>query len=474
MWPVGFLLAAIGTVCASLGHLLFRLSARLEAGLPLLKRKRWLAAAFLEAVILSVFNSFALQFAPLSMVTPCAGLSMVWSVWMGHVGCLGVHERLKCTDVVCSALVLCGVTLVAVSEGVGGRVQPTAKQLAADAGSVYFVAYWLVFATLGITWLSGVGGAVRARYPIPSVFFSALFGAAAASLTQAFVKLLGGLFHDETPHWCAKRTASSHAQRDRPGSSESFDATAIRPAANSSIMPLHRMYLETALGLATMAPLDLLLLGRTIQSAALALAVPAYQSFVITLGAAVGTVFFSESAGYSPLRWTGFVAGLLLVVMGVATLGYSHRDDRSEDMDPSLVCNATGTHLRQPPPGSHTHNAWRARCSCRAHGARRLLARRLPLVPNTTRPRPLAHHPLRPPDFSVLSWRAQLASRSHPAAERSDACKAAAPATSSTFAPDAEASGAAPAVERRPEVDLTEPVRHHAPACARSRSNSSG
>ena len=243
---VGLAMATLGTLAASTGHVLFRLSSTVESDVPLMCRWRFFIACFLVVVVLSTCNGIALALAPLSMIAPFAGISMVWSVWFGHCGLFGVHEPLARLDVAWTALVLAGVVLVSWSESVGVRHKLSEADLLADAAEPLFIYCWLAFVLAGFGWLLlPISNQLRASYPVAATFTSALLGAAAAAFTQSFAKL----------------SATAIALSTEPGASDGPPAWFVGLAV---------------CGLVTSAPLDLLLLSRTIMAASLVLAVPLY------------------------------------------------------------------------------------------------------------------------------------------------------------------------------------------------------
>ena len=147
-------------------------------------------AVCLVVVVLSLCNSIALALAPLSMIAPFAGVSMVWSVWFGHCGVCGISEPLTLKDVACTVLILCGVLVISITESIGKRRKLTHADLLHHASNPAFVIFWMASSTMGIGWLLlPTAHAIRERHPLAGVFISALLGASAAALTESFVKL---------------------------------------------------------------------------------------------------------------------------------------------------------------------------------------------------------------------------------------------------------------------------------------------
>lgn len=264
----------------------------------MLCRPRFMIANFNIVGVLTACNSVALSMAPLSLIAPFAGLTMIWSAWFAHCGCFGVRERLHLEDVGCTALVLGGALLVSIvgADALGAAPELSLdrrlSQLMADATSALFVGCWVTICILGYMWLTPASNGLRKCWPVGSVFCSAFLGAACAALTTAFVKLF---------------------------------ATAIAGALAGGVSaPPTWFIVEALVGVATCAPLDLLLLARTTGDYALALAVPIYQSLIVLLSAAAGGLFFAEFEYYGGTSIALFVVGIGIVVMGMAALGFTH------------------------------------------------------------------------------------------------------------------------------------------------------
>ena len=74
------------------------------------------------------------------------------------------------------------------------------------------------------------------------------------------------------------------------------------------------------IGLATSPPLNLYLLGETIASGTVLVAVGTYEALVIVLTAVWGILFFDELEHYRTQQAVLLIVGLLVTLMGVAAL----------------------------------------------------------------------------------------------------------------------------------------------------------
>ena len=298
LWQFGLVLVACNTFTTAVGLLLFKRSSDLESHRSLLLRPRFWCGIFFTVVVLAVTDSIAYSMTPLSLIAPFAGLTMVWSALLAHVGCFGFRERLTRTDVACTALVLAGVTLVT-SVGAHGDPDPTVAELQADFSSPLFLCYAAFTYAAVTSWLAvSLCPCGRPYRPSPKsvmvTMLCAYCAAACASLTQVFMKVLSSAVRVGT-----------------------------RDGASLWREPL--LYIAAG-GLATSAPTQLYLLNSSLASSSVTLAVPAYQSLVIILTIATGGIFFQEFAGYTPAAAASFVAAVLMVMAGLAVLSYQHQE----------------------------------------------------------------------------------------------------------------------------------------------------
>ena len=278
---LGVVSAATGTLITATGNLYLRKSAlEDEAELPLLRRRYWMTGTCLLVVPLTVFNALACALTPLSLLAPCAGLTTVWSVWLASCGCLGIVEPFSRYDVACSLLVL-GVTLVTSSRG-HKQEEHTIDDLTDVVGSARFIGAWLIVVVFGASL-----GPVKARMPSSSAFvLTAFFGAMCAAVSQSFLK---------------------------------FVSLAIHALLGGEHVP--PLVLAVGLiGLATSPPLNLYLLGETIASGTVLVAVGTYEALVIVLTAVWGILFFDELEHYRTQQAVLLIVGLLVTLMGVAAL----------------------------------------------------------------------------------------------------------------------------------------------------------
>lgn len=289
-WMLGQCLAAVGSVTASIGLLFMKESADLEVGLPLFRRWRWcIGFGFL------LFNGLFLDpmvfaLAPLSLIAPLAGLTMVMSCFLA---CAFRKEALTAYDVSCIAVVLSGVTAVSLF-GPHPQSEPPLSQMAVFAENPRFVGFAALSLCAVAINLALMHWPRLARYrPAPTSFswtvFAAFAAASCGGLTQVSLKIV---------------------------------ATGVRSAIEAGTgAPLLTPVVPIALaGLVSCAPLQLYLLNATLSSSPVKYAVPVYQALLILLSTAAGGLFFVEFKSSSAAQMLGFSCGVAVAIAGIAAL----------------------------------------------------------------------------------------------------------------------------------------------------------
>ena len=93
---VGILLACMGACTSGFGMNLMKASSRLEAHRPLHKRYRWILGASLACYVNTSLDIVAFALAPLSLIAPIGGLTIVVSVLVARLGIVdGVKETVS-------------------------------------------------------------------------------------------------------------------------------------------------------------------------------------------------------------------------------------------------------------------------------------------------------------------------------------------------------------------------------------------
>lgn len=111
---VGLCLAIAGAITSGLGMNLMRASSRHEGEQPLYCRKRFLLGVAMACCINAVLDSVAFAVAPLSVIAPIGGLTIVSSTVAAHLGCCDEREFVTHRQVVPISIIVLGVAVVSV------------------------------------------------------------------------------------------------------------------------------------------------------------------------------------------------------------------------------------------------------------------------------------------------------------------------------------------------------------------------
>ncbi|KAJ1620054.1 hypothetical protein T492DRAFT_401754 [Pavlovales sp. CCMP2436] len=111
-WMFGISTALIGCFFAATGMVLMKASAQVEHRLPWHRRHRWMAGCFSLVVNATVMETIALALAPLSLLAPLAGCTMVFSTLLARCGAISHKEAVHETRWASIAITLVGVTVV--------------------------------------------------------------------------------------------------------------------------------------------------------------------------------------------------------------------------------------------------------------------------------------------------------------------------------------------------------------------------
>ena len=85
-WLVGVLLILIGCLCSAIGLVLMKHSTNVETALPLISRPYfWTGFLFLMTNAM-VIDVIAFSLAPLSLVAPFSGITIVFTTWLASSG----------------------------------------------------------------------------------------------------------------------------------------------------------------------------------------------------------------------------------------------------------------------------------------------------------------------------------------------------------------------------------------------------
>jgi hypothetical protein len=193
----GILLATTSCFLSSIGLLIMKRSADVEAGKPLRKRWRWWLGFAINTSSELFLTTMAFTMAPLSLITPIGGLAIIFSALIARFGCIpGLRESLSRVEWAAILLALTGVSVL-------GPLGPSPEyEMTYDAMQEAFrtrvpFAAWTCFAwTYIFSWffINLCPGLQRFRTPATNskktVLLSAFGAACAGSYSMLFSKIV--------------------------------------------------------------------------------------------------------------------------------------------------------------------------------------------------------------------------------------------------------------------------------------------
>ena len=189
---MGELLILVGCMCSAIGLILMKHSTNVESELPFMKRPFWWTGFLFLMTNALVIDVIAFSLAPLSLVAPFSGVTIVFTTWLASSGLLFVKESVDMMDTASTCVALVGVMLTSIF---GPHVSD-----AHDAHEMYgylskpgfrgFLAASLsTLALLWVIFLSGAGG-LRSMTPYRVAVFS-YTSALSGSMSMLFLKASG-------------------------------------------------------------------------------------------------------------------------------------------------------------------------------------------------------------------------------------------------------------------------------------------
>lgn len=306
----GVLLSALCCFLSALGMLLMKHSAAAEDDVPLYKRKWWALGLLSMGALPLPINMMALSLAPISLLAPFGGLTIIFSLLLARHGFLSVHETVSIAQVFAVGIVIVGMVLVSVF---GPQGDATIEEGDGAVTSVMFCTSNAPFMILLAFCLVGIGATVgswglpkRYRLETTSTLNAAMLAftaAACGALANLCVKILGVALRSLT---------------------KSDGVGRLPPQTTAVCVAL----------IIALASLELYVLNSVLANSPVALAVPLFQALLITLQVATGGTFYREFDSLGGARLAGFVFGALVVVVGVTMLSYEKtQTDRKHSIE---------------------------------------------------------------------------------------------------------------------------------------------
>ena len=262
-------------------------SHRLERHKPLYRRWRWCVGLSLACWVNTCLDLVAFALAPLSIIAPIGGITIVVSVVLARLGCAGEREHVVPAQWVAIGAVVGGVAVVDVY---GPHPDPNfnTSEVLVHFRDRSFVSYQLLTAAVVLFMYAGISMGMLGGSTIETTITSAVAGGLCSGITQTMLKIMatcGGawLLRGELPFW----------------------------------MPEFWMALTELL---VVAIILIHALNVCIASANLAVCMPLYQVMVILFTIVAGCAFYGDLAVATRSELLMFMLGVVCVLLGLGVL----------------------------------------------------------------------------------------------------------------------------------------------------------
>lgn len=296
----GVILVIIGTLSVSFGWHFWNWSKNVEKNQPYCCGKpRWWVGAVCVALIPTAVDAFSYSLLPLSQIAAFGALPIVWNAIISYFGWLGSDsEKLGWTDFVAFAFIIAGVVCV----GLTTVAAPVQRKYLADyqeeIGGTGFIVFCSVILTGSAMW-----GSLHAWPWLRKVckldewdeawpmLVTALLTAAAAAVTQTFVKIISETIR------------------------ELVDGASVQSLA-SQVTPWIGIFGGILFAASNFVLLQLFFGNER----AVSLSLPAYQGLVIIFTTIAGVAFLKELEFAPGYGIAIFCVGVALILLGLTPL----------------------------------------------------------------------------------------------------------------------------------------------------------
>jgi len=337
-WLVGMLLAMLGCISTAIGMVLLKHSTAVESELPFLRRRFFLIGFMFLIVNASVIDVMAFSLAPLSLLAPFSGLTIVVTSFLASSGLLYVRESLDVQDAASTCVTLIGVLLTSVY---GPHVDEGPKSTDELYGyfrrSEFLTCLGCLLSLLAGGWALDL----YAQQRVDLAQAAAAAGSPASHATSPLPKSSTADVGKSAGKGGAASATGLPPPPVRAGRVVLFAYTAALSGAMSMLLlkvigtgVLTAFELQTTLvqpgwvlsfiGLAACASVQLGFLHRTLANSPVSYGVPTYQALLTILTVITGGIFFSEFDLMPPFDQLVFAAGVGVTLFGVA-LHSTHR-----------------------------------------------------------------------------------------------------------------------------------------------------
>ena len=306
---LGLFFAVVSSLLTTIGLLIQKHSARVEAGKPVCRRWRFWVGFWLNTGSELSFSILALAYAPNALIAPVGGITVIFNALLTRFGLVcGIRERMGVREWLYTTVILAGVIVVASSGpgSVDGDVALDVEQLPPRLAQPAFVVIACVSFVFVVGWLliQHLPSLKRYKPPDSSLVASLASGSTAACCGAMSVTLLKIISSYLGKLFCC--------------------FTMPHPVEAGSLVIL------------VIAPLQLYLLNLSLAAGQATFAVPLYVSLLMVLMSVFGGIVFGEYAALlrspMPLYIVLYVCGIALVICGLFGLSMSARKREQQEL----------------------------------------------------------------------------------------------------------------------------------------------
>jgi len=330
-WLIGMQLALLGCFSSAVGLVLIKHSTSVESDKPLLKRKYWLMGIVFLIVNASVIDVFAFSLAPITLIAPFTGVTIVITSWLASSGVLFVKEELDVWDATSTGITLAGVTVTSIYGPHSSDAPDATEALKYFLAPDFLACVVFLLAGLALAWgamgISATAFLRGSRDPKPAtgreaalrILLYSFTAAMAGSMSMLLLKVVG---------------------------------SGIRAMLEEGTPLLTPGWALCLVGLVFCALIQLGFLHRTLANSPVTYGVPTYQTLLTLLTILLGGIFFSEFKSMGMFSMLVFATGVGIALFGIA-LHTTHRSQHP----PSDAQQPPPTPANPPPAAGS-----RARC----------------------------------------------------------------------------------------------------------------
>lgn len=314
LWLIGMQLTCLGCLSSAIGLVLIKHSTSVESNLPLHRRRYWLFGILFLIINASVIDVFAFALAPITLIAPFTGVTIVFTSWLASSGVLFVKETLDVWDATSTGITLAGVTITSIYGPHDSDVPDATTAYRYFAQPDFLACYGFLLTIGGVGWaffgLNAVSFLRGSRDPKPAsgreaagrILLYAYTAALAGSMSMLLLKVVGSAIR-------------AHLE----------DV----PAQDGTRVPLVTAQLAGCFfALVCCALVQLGFLHRTLANSPVTYGVPTYQTLLTLLTILLGGIFFSEFKRMGVFSMLVFASGVALALFGI-TLHTTHRAQTS-------------------------------------------------------------------------------------------------------------------------------------------------